>query len=227
MAAGDFPVLFFSSAWSSSSAGSLFRPPEELLRVRVPPSVLLCQRSVRATPQRAEGGCKRVEHRRTKRMVVYLLPLVWSILTISKAAGSLWILMKVIDSCYKQKLGRPQQTLVAQQCESHIQGNLGQSCQAESGTSPKTKLRLCSIKLLNPGQFCLLLFLKIHTAFPCLDATAGCSFSKCSEVYRDVPEWATEEEAEGSWLRRDSPPWPNSPRSPEASSWRGRHRSCS
>lgn len=33
-----------------------------------------------------------------------------------------------------------------------------------------------------------------------------------------VPEWATEEEAEGNWLHKDSPPWPNSPRSPEASS---------
>lgn len=45
--------------------------------------------------------------------------------------------MVLIDSCYKQKLGRPQQTLVAQQCESHIHGNLGQSCQADQALNQK------------------------------------------------------------------------------------------
>lgn len=33
-----------------------------------------------------------------------------------------------------------------------------------------------------------------------------------------VPELAMEEEAEENLLHRDSPPWPDSPRSPEASS---------
>lgn len=40
-----------------------------------------------------------------------------------KETRSLWILMKLIDSCCKQKLGRPQQTLAAQSAESYIHFN--------------------------------------------------------------------------------------------------------
>lgn len=47
--------------------------------------------------------------------------------------------MTSTESCRKQKLRRPQQTLAAQSADSHIHFNYGEAVRFKSGTEAKTK----------------------------------------------------------------------------------------
>lgn len=50
--------------------------------------------------------------------------------------------MNLIDSCCKQKLGRPQQTLVTQSAKSHIHLNYGQTVRPKQAKPNKQHLKL-------------------------------------------------------------------------------------